>query len=474
MSSAIVRGLIQMKVLLCSTYELGHQPLALAQPAAQLLASGFDVQCRDLAVQSLERAVVEWADVVGISIPMFTAIRLGVKLGDQIKTVNPRAHVTYFGLYASLNAQYLFEKGADSVVGGEFEGPMVNLVRRLARGEPAGAEGSIEGVQLVKEGEALPFLGRQQFVLPARHLLPPLERYSYLEWGEVRKVSGYVEASRGCAHKCLHCPIPAVYEGRVRIVQEDVVLQDIAQLVSMGARHIDFGDPDFLNGVKHSLRVVRRMHEQFPDLTFNFTTKIEHVVEHQDAILELGSLGCAFSISAVEALSDHILEKLEKGHTQLDVRAAKRIADQAGIVMRPTFVAFTPWTGIDDYLHVMEMVEELGWIDNIAPVQYAIRLLIPPGSCLLGKDYTDRYLTTFNEDLFTWEWSHPDPRMEQLYADVNELVREGEARQEDSRLTFYRIKSLALAAASGREVRLAAGALGERQATPRLSEPWFC
>jgi len=123
---------------------------------------------------------------------------------------------------------------------------------------------------------------------------------------------------------------------------------------------------------------------------------------------------------------------------------------------------------------VMEMVEELGWIDNIAPVQYAIRLLIPPGSCLLGKDYTDRYLTTFNEDLFTWEWSHPDPRMEQLYADVNELVREGEARQEDSRLTFYRIKSLALAAASGREVRLAAGALGERQATPRLSEPWFC
>src|SRR5437588_12170819 len=121
MSSAIVRGLIQMKVLLCSTYELGHQPLALAQPAAQLLASGFDVQCRDLAVQSLERAVVEWADVVGISIPMFTAIRLGVKLGDQIKTVNPRAHVTYFCLYASLNVQHIFDDRADSVVGVEID-----------------------------------------------------------------------------------------------------------------------------------------------------------------------------------------------------------------------------------------------------------------------------------------------------------------------------------------------------------------
>jgi radical SAM superfamily enzyme YgiQ (UPF0313 family) len=463
-----------MNVLLCSTYELGHQPLALAQPAAQLLAADFDVQCRDVAVQSLERSVVEWADVVGISIPMFTAIRLGVKLGDQIKAVNPRAHVTYFGLYASLNAEYLFEKGADSVVGGEFEGPLVNLVRRLANGESAEAGASTDGVQTVKQADALPFLGRQQFVLPARHLLPPLERYSYLVWGEVRKVTGYVEASRGCAHKCLHCPIPAVYEGRVRIVQEEIVLSDIAQLVEMGARHIDFGDPDFLNGVKHSLRVVRRMHEQFPDLTFNFTTKIEHFVEHEDAILELGPLGCAFAISAVESLSDHILEKLEKGHTQLDVRAAKKIADRAGIVMRPTFVAFTPWTGIEDYLHVMEMVEELGWIDNIAPVQYAIRLLIPPGSCLLGKDYTDRYLTVFNEDLFTWEWRHPDPRVDQLYADVNELVRESEAKQEDTRLTFYRIKSLALAAASGREVKALVSALPERRETPRLSEPWFC
>ena len=64
--------------------------------------------------------------------------------------------------------------------------------------------------------------------------------------------------------------------------------------------------------------------------------------------------------------------------------------------------------------------------------------------------------------------------MDQLYADVNELVREAEAAQEDSRLTFYRIKSLALAAASGREAPVQAGALPERRATPRLSEPWFC
>jgi hypothetical protein len=464
-----------LNVLLCSTYELGHQPLALAQPAAHLLAGGFEVTCRDLAVQGLDRRLVEESDLVGISVPMHTAIRLGVQLGQQVKAVNPRAHLCYYGLYASLNAGYLLQRDADSVIGGEYEGPLVALARRVAEGGSGAGAGSIEGVQFTAGTEEAPFLGRQQFLPPARHLLPPLETYSFLEWGDVRKTTGYVEASRGCAHKCLHCPIPAVYDGRVRIVQEDVVVEDVARLVALGARHIDFGDPDFLNGVRHSLRVVRRVHERFPDLTFNFTTKIEHVVQHQAAVAELTELGCVFITSAVESLSDHILDKLVKGHTEADVRAAERIAGAIGLVIRPTFVAFTPWTGIQDYLHVMDVVEELGWIDNVAPIQYAIRLLVPPDSCLLGKPYTDRHLTSFDEEQFTYRWQHPDPRMDRLCADVNALVRDAEAQHEDPRLTFYRIRSLALAVANDRPLTGAAvAALPERKATPRLSEPWFC
>ena len=62
------------------------------------------------------------------------------------------------------------------------------------------------------------YLGRQQFVVPRRDLLPPLERYARLDDGARQKLAGYVEASRGCAHRCLHCPITPVYNGRLRIV----------------------------------------------------------------------------------------------------------------------------------------------------------------------------------------------------------------------------------------------------------------
>ena len=219
-----------MNVLLISCYELGHQPFAVASAAAHVLAGGrHHVECLDLAIELLDEAKVRRADFVGISIPMHTAIRLGVKAGELVRGLNPQCHISYFGLYASLNEDYLLEGAADSVIGGEFETPLTQHVDRLAGNGKPGAR----GVSLVKF-RGTPNLSRQQFLPPARHLLPPLEKYARLRTSEGDlQLVGYVEASRGCAHRCRHCPIPAVYEGRLRIVQQEVVLADIANLVCM-------------------------------------------------------------------------------------------------------------------------------------------------------------------------------------------------------------------------------------------------
>jgi radical SAM superfamily enzyme YgiQ (UPF0313 family) len=458
-----------LNALLCSTYELGHQPLGLASPAAWLRRAGIQVECRDLTVEPLDEAAVRRADVVGISVPMHTAIRLGSLLAREIKAMDLDAHVCFYGLYASLNGDYLLANGGDSVVGGEYEPGLVDLVRRLERGGDATAAA---GVRLAGGPSVAPFLGRLDFPLPARDLLPPLDRYAYLDLGEERRAVGYVEASRGCVHTCRHCPIPPVYGGRVRIVQQDVVLDDIAQLVALGARHIDFGDPDFLNGVRHSQRIVRDMHERFPDLTFNFTAKVEHLIEHAEAIEEFGRLGCLFIQSAVESLSEDVLRYLEKGHTEADVREARLVAHAAGIELRPTFVAFTPWTTLDDYLAMLDFVEELGWIDNVPPVQFTIRLLVPPGSLLVGPLQEEQRLGRLNEEQFSYEWLHPDPRMDELHGRVTRMVEEADSESEDAWLTFYRIKSLA--ASFARRGRAPAPSSPARAQVPKLSEPWFC
>ncbi|MEE8367162.1 MAG: CUAEP/CCAEP-tail radical SAM protein [Thermoanaerobaculia bacterium] len=460
-----------MNVLLISCYELGHQPFGVASAAAHLLAEGHHrVECLDLAVEVIDEAKVRRADLVGISTPMHTALRLGVKAGELVRGLNPECHICYFGLYASLNQDYLLDGVADSVIGGEFETPLTQHVDRLAGNGLPGPG----GVSL-SELRGSPNLSRQQFLPPARHLLPSLEKYARLRTseGELRLV-GYVEASRGCAHRCRHCPIPAVYEGRLRIVQQEVVLADIDNLVRMGAQHINFGDPDFLNGVKHSLGIVREMRNRHPELSFDFTAKIKHLIQHRDVVMELAALGCVFVLSAVESVDDRILRYLDKGHTRDDVVTALEITRLAGVALRPSLLPFTPWTTLSGYLELLEFVQNHDLVYHLDPVQYSIRLLLPPGSWLLDIPEIQPHLGILVEEDFVYTWRHPDPRVDRLQRRVARVAEEAASSGEDPAATFDRIKKLTLATIFGQPT-VAQPRYRRRSAKPpHLTEAWFC
>src|SRR5439155_23072888 len=117
---------------------------------------------------------------------------------------------------------------------------------------------------------------------------------------------------------CRHCPVPVVYHGRVRPVAEDAVLADVDQLVAAGARHVSFADPDFLNAPHHARRVMVALHARHPDLTFDATIKVEHLLRHLDVLPELAQAGCVFAVSAFESVYDGILSLPDKGHSLVD------------------------------------------------------------------------------------------------------------------------------------------------------------
>ena len=241
------------QILLISCYELGHQPLHIASAAAFLERAGYTPDTLDISVESFDVERVVRARVVGISVPMHTALRLGVRVAERVRRTNPTCHICFYGLYASLNAEYLLERVADSVIGGECETPLLGLIQALEEGQPSQVEGVGRPGRL-----ADPFLKRLPFRVPSRGSLPALAKYARLERDGVRELAGYVEASRGCLHMCLHCPIPTVYGGRFFVVPKEIVLEDIRRLVRAGATHITFGDPDFLNGPRHSLAIERQ------------------------------------------------------------------------------------------------------------------------------------------------------------------------------------------------------------------------
>jgi radical SAM superfamily enzyme YgiQ (UPF0313 family) len=458
------------RVLLVSCYELGHAPLGIAWPLAFLRRAGFDAATLDLAVEPFSATAAASADVVIVSVPMHTALRVGVEAARRVREAAPAAHICFHGLYAWLNAEELLHSGAaDSVAAGEAEDVLVALVRALGEGRPAH---EVPGVTTSVSATA-PVRARLDFPVPDRSTLPSPARYAgYLHDGATDRAA-YVEASRGCLHLCRHCPVVPIYGGRFFVVPADVVLADIAAQVEGGARHVTFGDPDFLNGPGHALDVARRLHARWPSLTFDFTAKVEHLLKRRALLPELRALGCTFVVSAVESLSDEVLRRLDKGHTAADVRALLHVMNGAGIVLHPTLVAFTPWTTIGDYIEAVELFRAHGLVAYVPPVQLAIRLLVPPHSALLDEPETASWIGPLDAETFSHRWRHPDPRMDALFEAVASRVESAEDANEDPRATWDAVRSLAYAAA-GQPLPDEPTPPEFRPDPPRLTEHWFC
>jgi radical SAM superfamily enzyme YgiQ (UPF0313 family) len=456
-----------VNVLLISTYEMGRQPFGLASPAAWLRAAGAHVTCADLSQQALDQDAVRAADLVGFYLPMHTATRIAGAVIRRVGVINPGARICAYGLYAPLNADWLRQLGVAAIFGGEFEKALADYARELesGRAHPDRSPVSLE---------------RLDFLVPDRSGLPSLRQYARLVLPDgSRRVVGYTEASRGCKHLCRHCPIVPVYSGKFRIVQRDVVLEDVRRQIAAGAQHITFGDPDFFNGVTHAIELVSAMHREFPELTYDVTIKVEHLLEHASRLAVLRDTGCAFVTSAVESLDDRVLRILDKGHTRADFLRAVTLFRETGLALAPTFVAFMPWTTLESYSELLDTMAELGLVDHVAPVQWAIRLLIPSGSRLLETPEVQTYLGDFDDAALSYRWKHPDERMDTLQRTVERRVQALTRRDIDRQIIFDDVRQLTSRVAGDAAVAnpgvLPALAPGTSRTTvPYLTEPWFC
>jgi radical SAM superfamily enzyme YgiQ (UPF0313 family) len=466
------------KVLLVSTYDLGRQPFGLASPAAFLRRAGHDVTCVDTTRTKLTADAVGRADLVACFLPMHTATRLALPLIDRVREANPSAHLCAYGLYAPLNEAVLREHGVATILGPEFEEDLTELATLVQSGVPVAATfwslvpesatSSLEDPRAEARGHRYP--GRVQFIQPDRSDLPPLTKYATLQVGDTRKVVGYTEATRGCKHRCRHCPIVPVYDGRFRAVPLDVVIADIRAEVAAGAQHITFGDPDFFNGPTHAIAVVEALAREAPRVSYDVTIKVEHLLKHAALLPRLGETGCAFVTSAVESLDDAVLAKLEKGHTRADFEAVVAHCASIGLPLSPTFVAFTPWTTIDSYRGTLDAIERLDLVGAVSPIQYAIRLLIPQGSRMLELEDVRARIAHFDPRSLTHIWRHEDPCVDALQQQVEHLV--GQRLTAPRGEMFARVRELTYAAAG-----LAVPSqppLVARAAIPYLNEPWYC
>ncbi|MEO8598189.1 MAG: CUAEP/CCAEP-tail radical SAM protein [Candidatus Solibacter sp.] len=444
-----------MRVLLVSTYEMGRQPFGLASPTAWLRAAGHEVTQADVSVTPMPGAAVESAGLIAFFLPMHTATKLFLRLVARVRSVNPEAHLCAYGLYAPLNERVLRGAGVGTILGGEFESGLCDLAARLGGGAAQTASPLIS-------------IERQQFLVPDREGLPPLGAYAQLVVQRGTRRVGYTEASRGCKHLCRHCPVVPVYQGRFRVVQGEVVLEDIRRQVAMGAAHITFGDPDFFNGTGHAMPIVRALHEEWPWLSYDVTIKVSHLLQHRDLLPELKETGCAFVTSAVESLDDAVLARLDKGHTRAGFVEALEVTRAIGLPLAPTFIPFHPWTTLASYREFLASLAALDLHTQVAPIQLAIRLLIPEGSLLLQLPEIRELVGLFDGRALYYPWRNADPAVDALCSQIQAVIKREEKVRTPRAEIFRQIWDLA-ECGEFPDVPLAA-----RATIPYLTEPWYC
>lgn len=434
-----------MRILLISTYELGRQPVHLASPAASLRAAGHEVRTVDSSIEELTSADVVWADRVGISVPMHTATRIADEVVRTLRAERPELPVCLYGLYAGV---------ASEPVDVRFEGEYEPALLDWAEGADIGD---------------IRHLGRSKLRVLDRAGLPDLDSYARLDRSGSTRLVGAVEASHGCRHRCRHCPIPAIYDGRIRIVSQHDVLADIENLVAAGATHITFGDADFLNAPAHSLAIIESAHRAHPGITFDATIKVEHLVDHADLLERLAAANLLFVVSAFESVDPATIEILDKGHTVHDMVQAVDLVRRAGIYLRPTWLPFFPWTEPGDVADIFEFLDENDLVPATDPVQLAIKLLVPRGSLLEAHPALFPHLKGYDEAALTWRWDFADGATAVLYEQLQTIAADASDCGQEIAVTLNQMREVV-----GLVSRRTLPPLVIDHEVPRLTESWYC
>jgi hypothetical protein len=215
-----------------------------------------------------------------------------------------------------------------------------------------------------------------------------------------------------------HSPVPAGPERRLvgyaEVRGAHDALDDAGRQASAGARHLTFGDPDFLDDAPQALRVAELIHERHPGLTYDVSSTVAQLLRHAGLLERLVASGCVSVTVPVVSLDDDVLTLLQTDHRRADVAAAAELCRRAGLGLDPTLVSFHPWTTRRSLLDTFRLLADLG-LGDVAPGRFTTRLDLPAGSPLLGLDDVRACLGPYDPARRAWRWSHADPGIDALH-----------------------------------------------------------
>ena len=389
-----------MKILLLSFYDLGKQPKIISELYQKLNNGTNEIDIVDYSVEEKTLNLKNY-DALGVYASMHTA---SVLAEEYLRNKDLPNKLFVFGLYAKVFKE-MFQN---------FE-----IIQNLDNAD-------LESLLNVQLNEEYSF----KHSVPDRTVLPSITDYSHIVDGSNNLIAGSVETTYGCKHECTHCPVPIEFNGTFKTFGTDKILKDVSNQVEAGAKHISFNDPDFFNGPKHALKILEALNIEHPDLTYDSTIKVEHILKYPDYFKELKNLNMLFVISAFETTNDRVLNILKKNHSSLDLNSAVEFSLSHSIDIRPTWMPFSPWTEKQDLPNIIKLIEEYRLRETVDPIQLTIKLLVPKNSLILNDPDINNYLEEYDPSSFSYSWRYMSPDMDKLQNDLFTYVLHNESLDE--------------------------------------------
>jgi anaerobic magnesium-protoporphyrin IX monomethyl ester cyclase len=322
-------------------------PLGLAYCAAALEKAGISVELFDCAVERRDlcaRLREAKPLIIGISAttPVFESAKA---LACRIRALLPGVRIILGGAHVTADPQAAMQSGCfDFGVVGEGEETIVELAGHILRGQPAA--GKIAGIVFMAGPQPVA-TGARGFIVdldtlpyPARHLLPPLERYRPTPASFRRLPLGILITSRGCPHRCTFCD-RSVFGNNYRFRSAENVLGEVEELTGRyGARELRFFDDCFALDKERVAAICAGLRKRRKKIGWSCLTTVASV--NKELLREMRSSGCWQVLFGLESGDQRMLELLKKGASLQQNCQAVRWAKEAGLSVRADFIVGTP------------------------------------------------------------------------------------------------------------------------------------
>jgi magnesium-protoporphyrin IX monomethyl ester (oxidative) cyclase len=283
---------------------------------------------------------------------------------DFISQLPPEVCTVVGGYKATEEVEYLFDRcpNIDMIVRGEGE----EIIQQIVTGVPSK---DIRGLSYRKNGgivhnEIHPLPDITKIPFPDRSLRK--HDYHMVKYGV--QISSHtfdtVLTTRGCPFKCKFCTFSLNPLGQRRNYTERTVESVVEELKTVTADVVLFSDDNFFTNPKRSEQLCDLIIENKIKKNFVVQARID-VAKHPRVLDKAQKAGFKVFLIGVESPHDRILDQLQKGITQQEVREAFSVLTQYDFYLHGYFIYGNIGETAEEMLYIPKFAKEIK-LDSIS------------------------------------------------------------------------------------------------------------